>query len=94
MYYTVLCMMPNSRLTGVITGSPAKDPDGNEMPDEFSEMSLVTQYLSRTWKEVKLYNKVCSAGSPLAKYYILPSDCVLLCIHFHAAMNFVQHIAL
>lgn len=39
-------------------GAPPQDPDGNVMNDEFSSMYIVPQYLCRSWKEIKLYNKM------------------------------------
>ncbi|XP_037072373.1 mitochondrial import inner membrane translocase subunit TIM50-C-like [Pollicipes pollicipes] len=71
--------------TIAVFGAPIKDPEGNVMYDEFSDMSFVTQYLSRTWKELKLYNKMIKDPSraqllpdPLQYPYMQPPYTLVL----------------
>jgi import inner membrane translocase subunit TIM50 len=41
-----------------LIGAPLKDPDGNDLEDEYSNLPTVQQYLYRTWAELNNYNKV------------------------------------
>jgi len=71
--------------TIAVFGAPITDPDGNEMPDEYSNQSLVPQYLRRTWREVKLYTKMIKDPSrdqllpdPLKYPYMQPPYTLVL----------------
>ena len=39
-------------------GTPEKDPDGNIIEDEFSNLPVVQQYVKRMWKSLTYYQKV------------------------------------
>ncbi|XP_065338110.1 mitochondrial import inner membrane translocase subunit TIM50-C-like [Cloeon dipterum] len=44
-------------------GAPLKDPDGNDLEDEFSQMPIVQQYVARSWKELVTYRKMIQEPS-------------------------------
>ena len=39
-------------------GTPEKDPDGNIIEDEFSNLPVVQQYVKRMWNSLTYYQKV------------------------------------
>lgn len=66
-------------------GSPETDQKGNLIPDEFSSMPLVQQYLYRTWRGLKDMNKMIQEPSrekllpdPLKEPYIQPPYTLVL----------------
>ncbi|CAG0882049.1 unnamed protein product [Darwinula stevensoni] len=69
----------------VTWGAPHKDEDGNDIEDEFSHLPTIKQYLKRTWREVKVYNKMIQEPSrekllpePLKEPYIQPPYTLVL----------------
>ncbi|XP_064603114.1 mitochondrial import inner membrane translocase subunit TIM50-like [Liolophura sinensis] len=68
-----------------IWGAPGRDPEGNEMKDEFSELSSVVAYFKRAAREFDLYKKMIRDPSsekllpdPLGEPYYQPPYTLVL----------------
>ncbi|XP_059477643.1 mitochondrial import inner membrane translocase subunit TIM50-C-like [Neocloeon triangulifer] len=66
-------------------GAPLKDPDGNDIEDEYSGMPVVQQYIARSWRELVSYRKMIQEPSrdkllpdPLTEPYYQPPYTLVL----------------
>ncbi|XP_058448830.1 mitochondrial import inner membrane translocase subunit TIM50-C-like [Malaya genurostris] len=71
--------------TVFIFGAPDRDPEGNDIEDEFSQLPTIQQYFKRLWKSMTYYQKMIQEPSrekllpdPLKYPYIQPPYTLVL----------------